>query len=106
MLIQEDDTTGSGQPLPEMEASASRHAEGGSRDLQCALQGSRALADFTMGVGEQVTPIESVGDRASMHTYIFTKLSIHMYTYIHMNMNRGPMHTYICIHMKYLIHCD
>src|SRR5579871_2418787 len=62
VLIQEDDTTGSGQPLPEMEASAGRQAEGGGRDLQCALQGSRALADFTMGVGEQVTPIESVGD--------------------------------------------
>src|SRR5579871_3912968 len=52
----------SSQPLPEMEASASRQAEGGSRDWQCALQGSRALADFTMGVSEQVTSIESVGD--------------------------------------------
>ena len=40
--------------------------------------------------------------RASSNTYIFITLSIYIHAYIHMDINRGLMHTYLSIHMKHL----
>jgi len=52
------------------------------------------------GDREWVTAI--LGIRAYSNTYIFITLSIYIHTYIHMDINRGLMHTYLSIHMKHL----